>query len=298
MTHSADRLAVVMTAQAIVVVAALGLTGEQAHAGQWSTVVQQREAGQQDERAQPTERTLGEMSTDRPDITDSTDMVGRGVWQLETGVSFESDHLGAETQHELAAPLAMLRIGLSQRVELRVSGDGVLSDTVTVPGARRATGASDIEVGAKWKLFAQPHGGFLFALEPVLSLPSGSDDFTSAGYDPTLKLIADRDLARGFSLSSNLVVSSLTVGENRFTQHAISVSVAHALHSGWHAFVELYRASALVRDGHDAWIADTGATYALGDRMQLDVSVGRGLSDAAPDWFMGAGFSVRGFLRR
>jgi len=42
---------------------------------------------------------------------------------------------------------------------------------------------------------------------------------------------------------------------------------------------------------------DTGLTHALGENEQLDFSIGRGLTEAAPDWFIGVGFSIRGLFK-
>lgn len=91
---------------------ALAAPGQQADIGQPSSVGEENRAGQQDRRPPPPERTLGEMSTDRPDITDSTDIVGRARWQVESGVSLELDRQEGASAHSLAAPLAMFRVGL------------------------------------------------------------------------------------------------------------------------------------------------------------------------------------------
>jgi hypothetical protein len=242
----------------------------------------------------------GDMSTDRPDTSDSTDVVGRGLWQVETGVSFEADTESGVSQNEIAVPLVMLRIGLHPRFEMRVSGEGVLSEVIRAPGLGRVrvTGGSDVQVSAKWKLFTRPRRCFVLAIEPVVSLPAGSDAFTSGGVDPMLKFIIDRALPGGFSVSANIVLSSDTDAGSRFTQQGTSASFSHALPRGWTGFAEIFTSSALTRGGDRAWIVDGGASRPIGHRLQVDVSAGRGLSRPAADWFIGAGFAVRGLLGR
>jgi hypothetical protein len=241
----------------------------------------------------------GEMSTDRPDTSDSTDVVGRGLWQLETGVSFEADSAEGVSQKEVAVPLAMLRIGLHPRFEMRVSSEGLLSDVIRGPAGRvRVTGRSDVQISAKWKLFTRPRRCFLLALEPLVSVPAGSDAFTSGGVDPMLKFIIDKALPGGFSVSANIVVSSDTDAGSRFTQQGTSASFSHALPRRWTGFVEIFTSSALSRGGDRAWIVDGGASRPIGHRLQVDVSAGRGVSKPAADWFIGAGFAVRGLLGR
>ena len=239
------------------------------------------------------------MSTDRPDTSDSTDIVGRGLWQLETGISFDADSEAGVSVKEIAAPLAMLRVGLHPRFEVRISAEGLLSDEIRAPGGRRrVTGGSDTQISAKWKLFTRPRRCFVLALEPVLSLPTGSDAFTSGGYDPMLKFIIDRTLPGGFSVSANIVLSSDTDAGSRFTQQGTSASFSHGLPRGWTAFAEIFTTSALKRGGDRAWIIDAGGSRPIGHRMQVDVSAGRALSKAGADWFVSTGFSVRGFLGR
>jgi Putative MetA-pathway of phenol degradation len=136
------------------------------------------------------------MTADRPDFTDAPDVIGRGLWQVESGFLFATSHVDTatihETTHEIVTPQALVRIGLSPRLELRVATDGLLSVTTSQQGVGRISGRSDLAVSVKWRLFDDWRpGGFDLALLPILSLPTGSDGFTSGGYDPTLKVSWD-----------------------------------------------------------------------------------------------------------
>jgi len=42
-----------------------------------------------------------------------------------------------------------------------------------------------------------------------------------------------------------------------------------------------------------AWTVDTGLTHGIGGNAQLDFEIGRGVTAAAPDWFVGVGFGIR-----
>ncbi len=85
---------------------------------------------------------IGDIAPDRPGLGDGSGIVGRGVWQVETGWSFESEHQDGTVLHELALPLALFRVGVTDRFELRVGADGLLSDTSSSPGSRRTSGRS------------------------------------------------------------------------------------------------------------------------------------------------------------
>jgi methyl-accepting chemotaxis protein len=225
-----------------------------------------------------TEKTLAELETDRPDITEGSGVVGAGLWQVETGVLFQSDRVDPVTSRDLSVPNVLLRVGVSSRLELRVGGEGFLSESLSTPGTGMATGGSDVELSLKYKFLDQEHGGIDFAVIPLVSLPTGSDDFTTGGYDPTIKFALGRSLPRGFGIGGNVIVSSVTEDSRRFTQTSVSASVSHALGENWGGFWELYGASKLSRDGGRAWLFDTGITHTFGDNLQIDLSVGRGLS--------------------
>ena len=227
--------------------------------------------------------TVPELVTDRPDFTESSDVVGRGVIQFETGTTLEFDR-GEKT---MTAPLGLVRIGVSDRVEIRLSGDGFVS-------TRDARGMSDLEVGAKIRLLHSETWGFDAAVIPMITVPTGSADMSSGAYDPTLKLTYAKSLGRGFGLSGNFNFSRVTDGGDVYRQRAYSVSVGHDLGGSWGAYWEAYGFSQVEKDGGAAWTLDTGVSRSLGGNMQVDVEVGRGVTEAAPDWFVGVGFALRG----
>jgi Putative MetA-pathway of phenol degradation len=241
-------------------------------------------------------QTIGDIAPDRPGLGDGSGIVGRGVWQIESGWSFDSERHDGAVLHELALPLALFRVGITDRFELRVGADGLLSDTSSSPGSRRLSGRSDVEVGAKLKLIESARMGFELSLLPIVSLPIGSNAFTSGGYDPTVEFAWTQPIPRGFSLSGNVTAASVSEDDHRFTQHILTLSIDRDIAAGWNGFAEAFRASSLQRDGGAVWIVDAGATHRLGRQAQFDVSMGRGVTAAAPDWFISAGISVRGFL--
>jgi hypothetical protein len=242
---------------------------------------------------------LGELVTDRPDFTESAEVVAPGVAQLETGISYEGDGAGAARTRGLTMPLALMRIGLGHRTELRLGADGFVSQSEGLGAAAlRTNGGSDFEVAAKVRLAGEKQIGFDLAVIPIVSLPVGSEGFTSGGVDPTVKIAMARSLPAGFDLSGNVNVSSLTDGADRFTQTALSASFGHDLVKGWGGFWEVYGFSAEERGGRASWTFDTGISHPIGPNRQVDFSIGYGLTEAAPDWFVSAGFSLRGAFRR
>lgn len=232
-----------------------------------------------------------EMVTDRPDYTESSDVVPPGLFQFESGLNYEGRSSDGVRERSLTVPGALMRIGLLPRVELRLGGDGFLSQNVN---GLRTSGYSDFEVGVKVRLLDQDHAGLDLALIPMTSLPVGANGFTSGGVDPTLKITWARGFPKGFDLTGNFNLASVSDDLGRFSQKAISVSLGHDLAGGWGGFIETYGFTPMDRDTAAGVTLDWGVTHAIGRDFQVDVEAGRGLTVAAPDWFVGFGFAVRG----
>ncbi|HWI17822.1 MAG TPA: hypothetical protein VNT81_08745, partial [Vicinamibacterales bacterium] len=76
-----------------------------------------------------------EIVTDRPDFTESSEVIPARWLQLESGISFEGESL----VRGFSAPAALLRIGLGHRAELRLGAEGLLSESI---GGVRHSGRS------------------------------------------------------------------------------------------------------------------------------------------------------------
>jgi len=232
-----------------------------------------------------------ELVTDRPDFTESSEVVERGAVQIETGFTLESNRSQDEELRGITVPAVLARIGLVHRVELRFGGDGYLRAWTTGPSSSSVSGYSDVEVGAKVKLW--DGAAFDIAAIPILSIPTNDEDYSSGTYDAAVKLTWAADLPRSVGLSGNVNVARRGVESDRFSQGAVSVSLGHPLGGAWGAYWEGYAFTPTPYEPDAAWTVNGGATRALGPNMQFDVEVGRGVTRAAVDWFVGVGFVVR-----
>ena len=226
-----------------------------------------------------------EIVTDRPDFTESSETIPRGWLQIESGVSLEGD---AATR-AFTAPSALFRLGLGHRTELRFGAEGLVAEST---GSFRRSGGSDLEVGAKIRILDADRAGIDLALLPMVSLPTGAAHLTSGGYDPTLKITWARELPSGFGLTGNVNLSSLTEDGQRFHQEAISFSLGHDLFKGWGAYAEAYGFSKMSAAEGAGITVNGGLSHLVGRRAQFDIEAGRGVTSAAPDWFVGIGFAV------
>jgi hypothetical protein len=235
----------------------------------------------------PVKSDLPEMVTDRPDFTESTEVVGKGVLQLEGGFTVERNH----GVRNFSAPELLVRIGINKRLEFRIDADGFLLQEV--PGIRNADGFSDVDLEAKIRLFDEGRYRPAVALIPFVSLPSGGAVFTSGGVDPTLKVALAKQFPKGFSLGGNVILSSLSTSAGRYFQNGLSASLGHSLGCKMDGFWEVFGFTPLDKGGTSAWIADTGITRPIGKNAQIDIRVGKNWTEAGPGWFWGLGLAFR-----
>ena len=239
-----------------------------------------------------------ELITDRPDQTESTTTVPRGWIQIESGAGFaEEDSQGLETQ-TLAGPGTLVRIGLADRLELRLGWAGFIDQETSFQGSRTtASGVGDAEIGAKLQLRGEsgrvPEMAILFAT----SVPSGDDGFTSDRFDPSFRLAFAHTLSERVSLGYNFGAAWESTAESGDTDTlsngVYTVAAGFALSEHWGAFVELFGDVALSASGAPAHSLDGGTTWRIKPNLQIDLAGGLGLSDAADDWFLGVGVSLR-----
>lgn len=223
------------------------------------------------------------ITTDRPSFSDGTLIVPKGRWQIEAGYT-QTNTDGSRFE---AIGEALLRWHLSERVEFRLSnfGWGRASET---------DGLLDPSLGIKLKL----HPG-VTAKTPDLALilqstvPAGDRAFRVDRPQPTAKLAFYQATDSTTGFGGNLVVSDLGEDAGRFTQYAASLYLSKTLNPKTSAFVELYRLMPLSDGGPDANFADTGLTYLLNPRTQVDFRVGTGFESKRDGWFFGFGLGYR-----
>lgn len=239
------------------------------------------------ERPQP-KTELGTIATDRPDFTEASSTVGKGVYQIEAGYTFEYDSDGATISrtHSWGEPL--LRVGmLTNWLEFRTAWF-----PITVDGN---TGSEDLYLGMK--IGMTPQKGWLpeSAILPQMTVPTGSNALTSDLVLPGVNCLYSWDLTEKISLAGstqfNRVVDD---SSDQHSQWAQSIALGRSLGEKWGIYSEWYGLFP-----HNANTARTehyyngGFTWLLSDDVQWDIRAGLGLNDAAADFFTGTGISIR-----
>jgi hypothetical protein len=227
--------------------------------------------------------------TDRPDFTESSEVIPSRWLQFESGVTVEWDGSGLLRTRSLSAPAALVRLGLGFRTELRIGAEGYVIERRET---ERTAGYSDVELGAKVWLLKEGRSPFDLSLIPMVSFPAGDAGLSSDGVDPTLKVTWGRGLPAGFWVGGNVNFSWITEAGSHFSQQALSLSVNRDIGRGWNGYLEVYGFSRMTRTEGAGITLNGGVGRQFGGRVQIDVEAGHGLTAEAPDWFVGAGFAL------
>lgn len=234
-----------------------------------------------------------EMITDRPDITESSNVVPKGFVQLEAGYLFTTDKMNDIRTSSHQVPNALFRIGVHDQAELRIVVNGVSLRTV---GGALQRGAVDAQVGTKIHFWEER--GWLpeTSLIAMLTLPVGDREFSSERLDPSALLSVSYTLSEKLSVGSNFGpawVTDESDGRDTLGQFNWTLSFGYEFFEGFGMFYEIFGNQSLSDKGKDAQSFDAGLTYLATPNIQLDASAGVGLNSAADDFFAGAGITVR-----
>jgi hypothetical protein len=236
-----------------------------------------------------------DLVTDRPDQTESAVVVPKAAFQLETGWVFSREGELRAAIHRHQFPSTLLRIGLTPRFELRLGLEGWLWERAA-GGTRRGFG--DLTVGGKVLLWSESDGLPQLALVVTAAVPAGQDGFSRERIDPELRVALSHTLSKRLSFGYNVALARVTEAENSdrpevTTEFLYTASLGIEVTSRLGLFVESYGGAPVNRGGPPAHAVDTGLTLLIAPALQLDASAGVGLSDAAEDWIMGLGLSLR-----
>lgn len=243
---------------------------------------------------------MREMSTDRPDSTESPISVDAGHFQFELSFfDFGRDREQGSIRESTTIIDANLKIGLTNTTDLQFVFSPYQRE-VFIPGgggASEITSASDLTIRFKWNCWGNdplPGENSALGLMPFIKIATGtrlSNEHTEGG----LILMYSRDLADdcglGFMLEADFVyddadddydidwVHTVVFGQDVGGPVGLYIEYVGTAHSDSDA---LYQAQ-----------ASGGITVGLGDNWALDVGGRLGLNRAAEDLGLFVGTSFR-----
>ena len=217
---------------------------------------------------------------DRPGFGESASVVAGRHLQVETGAIWTRISADADL---FDAPRALLRYGIGRSLEVRVDAPDWLSGRGL---GEFAHGWGDMTVGMKWHASL---GASDLTLRGTLVLPTGEAGFTDERADPSAAVAWSRALSGPWSLGATISARHFRAYDTGLIAPSVSLARALGRHAG--TFVEY--GGAFTNGNRPLHQLDNGFTWDPRPDTQLDVSLGVGLSSAAPDFFVGLGVSRR-----
>ncbi len=226
-----------------------------------------------------------EMSTDRPDTTESPITVPAGMFQLETSFLDYSRDAGDETW---AFGLVNFKAGLSRNTDLQL-----VFDTWTRERSDETrSGFSDVTLRLKQNLWGNDGGTTALALMPYVKIPTGTE-MSNGEWEGGLIV------PLGINLSDRLYLGLMAemdiVHDEDEGRHDLewlhSATLGFGLTDKLGMYIELVGIAG-TQTNYQA-LFDAGLTLAVTDNLIFDAGVRVGLNDAAENFGVFTGMSIR-----
>jgi hypothetical protein len=247
--------------------------------------------------AAPAADPARELSTDRPDVTESPYSVPRGWLQLEMdGLVWSRHERDVVETRTLGVAATNLKLGLSGRADLQLVFEPWVRTRLDEAGMDTATesGTGEMAVRFKWNLLGNDGGPVAVGL-----LPWAAWDTRQRG-----RAIADAAgvaIPLSFDLGERIGGGAMIEGSVADDERALlaSATCGFTLAGPLGGFGEFVAERAFVDAGADEWRStlNLGATLGIGSDLQLDAGVRFGLTDAVEDFTGFLGFAARRRLR-
>jgi hypothetical protein len=226
-----------------------------------------------------------QIKTDRPSETQTPELVPKGFVQVEAGLRKEQHNA---SDYTLQHPNAQIKYGFTDRLEFRADISGASEKAPSKEEFRY--GLTPVQLGFKATLLDAKGTRPQTALYTMLGIPAlASKDHQVPHLAPQVRLLMENKINEKLELEYN--IGAEWDGETTAPQWIAAIDPQWLLGNKWQLFTEVY--GKWQRGESAEYVVDAGAGYFLSSNARLDVIGGKGLSQAAPDYFIEIGFSFR-----
>jgi hypothetical protein len=252
----------------------------------------------------PTPRELmREMSTDRPDKTESPYTVDAGHFQIESDLTlFEYDHDrsgGAHTHNETwTAPSLNLKAGLCNFSDLQVvlfPYNDVRIHDIATGAVERHSGFGDVLTRLKVNLWGNDGAACAGAIMPYVKWPTSQDNLGNHAIEGGVIIPVSFELPAGFSSAVMTQFDWVQDSDSKdyHPEFVNTITVSHNIVGDLDGFVEFFSSVSTETGAPWEGTVDLGLTYSITDDWIVDGGVYIGVTKSAPDIAPFIGFSYR-----
>jgi hypothetical protein len=246
---------------------------------------------------------LRELSTDRPDTTESPYTVDKGHYQIEMEpISWARDKNDGVKTTTIGGSYN-LKFGIADNADLQLVLSPYNHIKTESDGEKESRhGIGDTDIRAKINFWGNDGGDTAFALMPFVTLPTDDsdldpddDDHNEYGLIAPLAFKLPHDWDAAVMLEVDRVRNA---DDDGYTLSWVeSITTSHAITGDWSCFFELVnihtRDNSAAASDDDERYFNTGVTYGLTEFTQLDFGTNIGLTDSSEDVRFFVGFSLK-----
>ena len=245
---------------------------------------------------------MREMSTDRPDQTESAYTVDAGHFQVEMDFAkgtFDTDRSngGKVRSRTMNFGSVNLKAGLLNNVDIQFVidpyVDSRIKDRVTRT-VEKASGFGDVETRLKINLWGNDGGPTALAIMPFVKWPLPQSGLRNGKTEGGVIIPLAIELSAGWSTTVMTEFDFVRDDDGGYdTEFVNSITFSHDIAGKLGGYLEFFSVVGSA-PGFD-WIGqvDVGFTYAISDNAVFDFGCNFGVTEATPDFNPFVGFSIR-----
>lgn len=227
--------------------------------------------------------------TDRPTQSFAPYVIGKGVFQIESGLSYQSvESVKGFKLEQWALPNVLWRLGINQWLEVRVVTQPELqkqfvSDTLN----NKTLGFADLQLGFKVNILNTENGKTQIGFLSHLIAPSGTGGISSENYGIINRLLFSNVLFEKLNLGYNLGYDYFGIGNGDIIY---TVVFGSGISDKLSVYAEVYGGIYNIENFEGN--LDFGFTYLMNRNIQLDYSYGFGLNEKMNYHSLGCSFRI------
>ena len=264
---------------------ALGLATTSSHAQSESPESPPDKSGYTFRNPTPPE-LMREMSTDRPDQTESAYTVDAGHYQLEMDIVRAFIESGSDTRPSYAIVPVNFKLGLTNRIDIQFVLD-------TLVWTEDASGVGELATRLKVNLWGNDGGRTALAVMPFVKLPLPASELRNGKMEGGVIVPFAAELGAGFGLGAMTELDLVAVGPDYETEWVNTVTVGHDLTKNLGTYLELVVVTGSRPELDWEGQVDLGFTYALSPDLRVDWGCNFAVTDGPPDYIPWIGLSAR-----
>ena len=223
------------------------------------------------------------IQADRPDQTETPAIVPKGMFQVESGFTFQKNDSYSSTN---SLPTVLWKYGVNENFEFRLITEFVNEKSTD----EFVSGLNPILIGCKIKICDEkgiiPKTSFIgHILLPKLATSSFKADF----FAPEFRFVMQHSLSEKLSLSYNL--GAEWDGFSPEPTFIYTLTSGYMISKKLGFYTEFFGFAPQNQNSQHSF--DGGFTYLINTNFMVDLSSGFGITSNAPKYYFAIGFSFR-----